>query len=1427
MFIYFSICKSSGLNQDLIANLTNLINGKSDYQCLFGKSLTELRGLEVKCSNDIELFFNTLKKYSSTDGLSLTESLSKSGPTQQPTYATSEETNESQNKDDENAKDLKQEKECGNEIKRPNDHIGYLKYIQQFNGQRENSGIIERFEYLMPYELEIIVQSIIGDLNNENLRIQAVACLLTLLLRCRPSRFHMIGLQRSEKISAWLDLERSIFCWDLNTLTEIKRENLSVNSVIQLPLPSEIVEILQEKRSVVQQATTIAQLFNISPDALDSLCKKYIKTKSLTSHRPTLTRMEETYGKYVSAIEQDEVYGAVIGLDFSLGVTSNFNYTVVNGEKLRKILKNVYLKLGFNQFELPELQDVTAPNAIDTKNVSGLINKLSSNIGAAFSRIARNISYERLCEIHNEISKNTLCLTTILTGHRTAEEYGFFAYTLDTDRKICLISDKRVSDYQWGRFGPVATLVANNLELYLQWLESLKNRLSKIDKKLSLEVNAIINATPKQPSPLFFSITGKTITSSGTKAIQSFFDEFNLPANCGRDFLDFILKKNNADSTTVMMIEGHASIGQEQISISSLIQLSNVLNLSQKIIDKEISEACHLKPPKFNPRVNQFNDKNLPKKINKTILSAKYIIKNSLAPQCPFNEMSIINLNKIKEHIHKWQSLEQDICIQDLNNSLCLIDGVASIIELDSIVNVLLNGTIHLIDGNFFVDTTTPELGYRRVWLSYLTVLIAANLKEENRTNEENENTKILIEAIQAQYIMQAPASLGLWANGKFSTRSKRPETLSREHFDQPEIPIYTDKSIKKKFYFDDKAIQIAINRANESDEYSGENEIRLKQLAVEIDEILLGEIDEISVLVLAKYTKYLTAKKLATSTILRYYSSTKAFVDIFSCEIDHISQLATVDWSIVIEEWMQVEKINTEENPPEIAAVNHFLDWVETITKISRSSRKLSCPVLIPIDCPSINEIRKCYKHISDDNSNSEAVRLEALVLLSLIAQHALRPVEISALRLIDIYIGESMHIVITSEALGRVKTINANRVLPIKDDEFNTKALLKKLHEIKSKNNRPESFLFADVDGSNLTSTHELFKIIRDILIKVTGHPTTIMSFRQFNATREISLAIKNAGNNPLHDRTSLQRISAQCGHGHALTTFENYGCDFDLHRKEFWENHKRNIKLQVPIVNIKARLGLSFSGNLATNKPTFEMLLELISLNSEFRNRIKNCREYVHPVSHIVKEEVTNQTNLAAVCKYVYELSIGTSIEDAVVVSRVQSNQKKSVDDGVNFISSSFFKLFKASKNRNFRDKLLGDEFQKEVNILQSLPIYQSQAIMLAQIIPQNIGSVINITHESQLDFFTHQNELFKLAGVEIYLCANKNIPIERRKFIRRMPFKTLPEQSFPKYIHCQLSFWLEDLPFSQRARNLSLVMQEINLILLTLVLLKSGA
>ena len=59
------------------------------------------------------------------------------------------------------------------------DLINYITYMQQFLGEKQNVGIIERYEYVQKFEIELVIPKIIADLKDPNFSKLALATLLT------------------------------------------------------------------------------------------------------------------------------------------------------------------------------------------------------------------------------------------------------------------------------------------------------------------------------------------------------------------------------------------------------------------------------------------------------------------------------------------------------------------------------------------------------------------------------------------------------------------------------------------------------------------------------------------------------------------------------------------------------------------------------------------------------------------------------------------------------------------------------------------------------------------------------------------------------------------------------------------------------------------------------------------------------------------------------------------------------------------------------------------------------------------------------------------------------------------------------------------------------------------------------------------------
>ena len=1317
------------------------------------------------------------------------------------------------------------------------DLISYITYGQQFLGEKQNVGIIERYDYVQTFEIELIIPKIVEDLKDPNVSKLALATLLTFFLHCRPKRFRLIAINSTQEATAWLDIYDGCFCWSLSALIERNKKDPDNKTSLCIPLPCEIVSYLRQLYPQYQEnPETLGDLFNCDLTELDAECKRYLRGKSLTSHRPTLSRLETSYSRYVLSLTNDEVYAAAIGLDFCIGTTSNFNYCVIRGKKLTQVLQSVYKNLGFSERIFATQNDVGSRTGLIFNQVWELTESLSIRAYDIISTVPRNLTFQNILEIHNHLTLTVSSLLVIFTGHRAAEAYTFSAQTVDLERKLCIICDKRVTDYQQVRLVPIPSLICQWLELYFRWLESLKYRLSTINKQLAFQVEAAINSTSAHSHPLFFTILNNKIEPFSSRDFSKVTKNLNLPTNCGRHFLDYVLRDGGLDSAHIMAFEGHANLGQEAYGPISVMSLIQIADKTRDAIDESIHLRKLTPPPRFNPRQYDCSALRLPRIKFTNLLTDKYEIKDERSAQCPFHEKSLESLNALIKHSQNWRKASGEITLSDLVYSLTLIDGVASQDELQEVVSQILEGQIYMLDKSLFVDTVTKILGVRRVWISFSTILIAAALAEDGDAKQLKLNFKniafksfyqSLIESVAAHYSAYSPGVLAAWVRGEVCSRTTRPGTLARHYFNCPEITNFGFTKFKRReVLLDDYLIRKAINRACDSSQNIGTNETRLKHLSVEINELLDFQIDEISTLVLAKFTLYLISIQIAVSTVSRYYSAVRQFLDCFLDELSEFSQLTQINWSEIVKSWQQSKRLDAESGP-ETAAVNHFLTFVDSDIKIKGSLHDLSSAVMEHADFPSQDEITKTFDCIEKNPGLDEAARLKAKVIIGLLAQYAMRPSEVRSIRLCDVYTGDQAHFVITSEAIGKVKTRNANRVLLLKDDQFYTRENLLRLYDFKT--GLPDkAFLFGDdVDGSTLDGSQLLFNIVHDALQHIAGFNVSIMSFRHFNVSREVGCAIDNAGMDALKDRKILSVIAANSGHGNASTTLQNYCCDLDRRRDKFWEQHRSNLKFGNPIPEIKERVGLDFKGNLPFNQSSLLLLMQII--RDQFPKahaRIKNCQDFVLKGNQILGSLAeTNYKHLAAYCRYCFYTLAGVDSEAAVFKSNILQREKQIFDEGYIYLKDTLNRNWRNSQISWFRSTIQSLEFSNIVSKISVMPIDDRDAIQIAQAI-NDINGKWEIKNLRLLDLLERNLPIFLTANISVEISVNQSLQVNIRKSLRQKPFIQFSEKALARDVFCQISFWNSDMKRSMRARHHQEIMIQINLIFLTKAIIVLG-
>ncbi len=219
-------------------------------------------------------------------------------------------------------------------------------------GGRVFSGIAVLYEGLTPFELESTMPALFSIWKASQSE-ECLAAFFTLFLRVMPSAFGKVWT--SPATSAWLfvDAKNGRFGWRLTpVLDKSVRDQGSpewINSqIVWMPFPVEVAKILSASTSL-ESGGTLASFFSTPPKELAKKAKQLLRSISRTSHRPTLSRLSRSWARYLLADSRDEVYASAIGIDFTVGTAANFNYTKLQGARIRQICAAAYIHFLITQ----------------------------------------------------------------------------------------------------------------------------------------------------------------------------------------------------------------------------------------------------------------------------------------------------------------------------------------------------------------------------------------------------------------------------------------------------------------------------------------------------------------------------------------------------------------------------------------------------------------------------------------------------------------------------------------------------------------------------------------------------------------------------------------------------------------------------------------------------------------------------------------------------------------------------------------------------------------------------------------------------------------------------------------------------------------------------------------------------------------------
>ena len=556
---------------------------------------------------------------------------------------------------------------------------------------KDFSGIANLWNFLQPAELEAASKVLTVDLNGSNKR-EAMAAILALLTRLRPSQHRTLPLGKKDHCGMWLELSTGQICWQLEAAIDRKRwlnqkeEARLDREPVRIPLPTAILIRLREASNCNPTATNLGELLGGNCESLESSTRKYLKSISQTSHRITLGRLQSSHARYLLSICGDEAYACVLGLDFRIGTPSNINYATLKASRINSILRESYQRLQMGDIATPVEADVGSRFIGKVHLVDKIISELINHILSALSHVKNRHDATYLAVAHTKISESTLSLMCIVTGHRESDCNSFATHTLDLELGIALLADKNVSPYHQTRLVPIPALAAKWMAFYYQWLRLIRYRYLRIDRNISKLVDSILNSrNERADGPLFFSLQADGKTKELTnKDISKAFVSHRLEANAGRHWGDNILRDAGCDSAILMGWAGHSGIGQEAYGIRSALDPMSTCDAVRNALDAHLSGLDLPEPPTLEPRRCKIVFEHL-----HTFMPKGFVINEQPATSnalyfeaCPFNEFTISQSKLFLNICNRWLTAAPLSSIGTVALSLIFRDGIINRPEL-------------------------------------------------------------------------------------------------------------------------------------------------------------------------------------------------------------------------------------------------------------------------------------------------------------------------------------------------------------------------------------------------------------------------------------------------------------------------------------------------------------------------------------------------------------------------------------------------------------------------------------------------------------------------------------------------------------------------------------------------------------------------
>ncbi len=1143
-----------------------------------------------------------------------------------------------------------------------------------FANRKQLSGIANLYQHYHPKELTSIIHSAYQHYF-ETQSEEALGFLLGFLFRVHAERFDMLNYGNMGT-GIWIDVENGYLCWSRSTVIG----STHGQSVVKIPLPIEIADAILSKYASGQ--VHLGQIFNTPLKQLKRQVRALSWRISSSTHKPFLTRLYSAYGRYVLDICSDENYAAAMTADFSIGLTSNFNYMVLKAERLNLLCRQVYQGLGFSgNFKHALTEDVGSHMGMQADLAVKLISEHLQRAKDAYTHIHNRSTFNDLIVAHNSIMRAVVIVLVSFLGLRKAREYSLANHTIDLDAALALIRDKASTTYLIYRLVPIPSMVIEWLLFYKSWLQSLASRLSHIEKKLALKVATVADTRCDYGSiPLLFYFDKKKIRPVGSKHVSLLLKDSGFESNFGRHLIDKLIR-DEAGSVLINTYCGRANPGQEAFGERSGLSVSHAHHQLRNILNNKIQALMLPKPPRVTAKPKVFKTSVLGAyRPNKKQNAFKVSLdKRMQGERCPFHEDTLLHRRYYQEIVQAWFRQSPPKTIGTLIISLVICDGVLHLEELTQAVKTLLTGGIYIVDQLYFVDVGTETLGIRRIQLSKITVQIlsAVVMSIKDPTEDilvdalpeldaltarvlgirEPITLLKLLEIAQDYYSVYLPGPLREWIAGRQHSRTLYPAAFARhqlrlsERMKEGQSHFRHGTKIKSH-----DLIQNLLRSATDMEANQASNELRLKVLAKEMDSIW-RELLNVEDRVLGRYIVYLctvcTTIK-SPRTVYKYHSIVKSLLAEVIGDIEDEGDLFEISWAEAY------GKLNADDQVSKIAAINYFFR-LYGLPEIERMGVDNAAASRSYIDCPSEYEVRKVTSLIR--NADLSPWHRQASDILDLMNSSPLRREDIIHLRVKDVVCdADNCSIVITRASGGTRKSRNAERVLFL--DKENAEALRRiQLQKNAVSENTATDGLFQSPEANHsFGGITELLDTVDQALKDVSGSKhVSPHSLRAKVLTRYYleTLRPNLLETDVLKLRNRLYELSAEAGHADPNVTIKNYIFCFDTLRRQ-WVDHLIMDRYPVHPNFLSGLLGISLSA--ATKRLQRHAGVASIQINNNpFRHRLEDFSKTLHKSkAGVVPSDSDSKLHLGKLFRFIYFRQKTNNLEAACLYADIRDDE-----------------------------------------------------------------------------------------------------------------------------------------------------------------------